>query len=218
MAKAETRTAERSRLAASIANVTQVEGDLRAARDAADKASDRVWSAQARLAELRERPDNSHADTAAAFLAAMNEGRDAGVAELEAPAKARETEKSEIEREIEALSIARRVFDDAVKEGENFVWLAQRRLTDAVAEVMRAEADIAGLIAKAEAAQVEAIAHRSALLQLERLLPPGEERSSITKFLLRPLESANFASHPAARAISAAFEDLSKDADAPLPA
>ena len=144
----------------------------------------------------------------------MNAGRDAGVAELEAPAKTRETEEAEIEREIEALGVARRVFDVAVKEGENFVWLAKRRVTDAVAEVMRTETDIAGLIAKAEAAQVEAIAHRSALLQLERLLPPGEERSSIAKFLLRPFESANFASHPAARAISAAFEDLSKDADA----
>ena len=95
-----------------------------------------------------------------------------GGAELFTLAKARETEEAEIEREIEALRIARRVFDGAVKEGENFVWLAKRRLTDAVADVIRTETDITRLIAKAEAAQGEALAHRSALAQLASAASP----------------------------------------------
>ena len=68
----ETRSAEREALAAAIANVARTEADLQTARDAADKACDRLWRAQARLAELRERPDNSSADIAAAVI------RDAG--------------------------------------------------------------------------------------------------------------------------------------------
>ena len=78
----ETRSAERYALAAAIANVARTEADLRAARDAADKACDRFGALKRDLLSCESGPTTRTADTAAAFLAAMNEGRDASVAEL----------------------------------------------------------------------------------------------------------------------------------------
>jgi predicted nucleic acid-binding Zn-ribbon protein len=74
------RSPARVALAASLAEHENAERDLRAAREAVDKARERAWSAQDRLAALQERPAEATANPASVFIAAMQVGREASVA------------------------------------------------------------------------------------------------------------------------------------------
>jgi hypothetical protein len=214
----EPRSPQREALAAAIANVAQAESDLRVARSAAGKARDRAWAAQDRLEALREEHQAATDDPAGAFIAAMQEGREAGVAELEAPTKTREAAESDVQREIDALMATRAALDKAIPDREKALADAKNKLAGAVAEVIRSEVDVAALLAEAEAVAADTVSRRSALYQLQSLLPPtSEEKAAIGQFLSRLWLRQEGSRHPAAQAITAARDALMRDADAELP-
>ena len=214
------RSPQRLALAAAIANVAQAEDDLRVARSAAGKARDRAWAAQDRLEVLREEHQAATDDPAGVFIAAMVGGRDAGVLELEAPTKSRADAEAEIQREINALKATREALDKAIPEREKALAAAKNKLTGAVSEVIRSEVDVATLLAECDAVTQDLVARRSALLTLQSLLPPSEEKSGVDQFMarlfLRPEATGEYLRHPAAAAISAARDTLMRDADVAL--
>ncbi len=114
----EPRSPQREALASAIANLGRAEDDLRLARAAAGKVRDRAWAAQDRLEALRSEHQTAPANPAGAFIAAMREGRDAGVAELVAPTKTREVAEADIQREIDALTTTRAALDRAIPDRE----------------------------------------------------------------------------------------------------
>jgi hypothetical protein len=212
------RSPARVALATAIAEHADAERDLLVAREAVDKARERAWSAQDRLAALQERPAEATANPATAWLAAMKEGREASVLELEGSGDARKAEETAIQGEIEALRKTRAALDAVVVEREGAIAYAKGKVKDAVAEVLRSETDVGALIKEAEEAAANIVARRSMLMQLRSLLPAGAEKSAIDTFLARPwlLHELNgaFVSHPAALAVSGTRDALMQDADA----
>jgi hypothetical protein len=214
----ESRSPEREVLARAIASLAQAESDLQAARGAVTSALERTWDAQDRLGALREEHRSATDGPAGVFIAAMQGGRQASAAELEAPSKTREAAEADIQREIEALRMTRAALDTEVVERAEVLSRAKLTLDGAVAEVLRSELDVATLLAEAEAATADIIARRCALIQLQSLLPASEEKAAIDRFLARLFLRAEreFACHPAAQALAAAAEALKRDADAAL--
>jgi predicted nucleic acid-binding Zn-ribbon protein len=214
------RSPQREALASAIADHANAVRDHLAAREAVEKARERVWSAQDRLAALQERPAYATGNPAVAFIAAMQEGREASVGELEGPAKTREAEEAEIAAEIEALQKTRAALDAAVIEREGPIAYAKGKVRDAVAQVLRSEVNVAALLTEAEAVEADIIARRCALMQLASLLSPCAEKTALDTFLARPwIAPANhlsFSFHPEAQALAAAAEALKRDADAAL--
>jgi predicted nucleic acid-binding Zn-ribbon protein len=214
------RSPARVALATAIAEHSTAERDLRAAREAVEKARDRQWDAQHRLAALQERPAEATANPATAFISAMQAGRDADVAELSEPKNARAAEEADIQGEIEALRKTRAALDAFIVEREGATVNAKGRVKDAVAEVLRSETDVSRLLKEASAVASDIVARRCELLQLRSLLPLGDEKKAIDSLLARPwliheLNNA-YVSHPAAQAVSRAHAALMRDADAPL--
>jgi predicted nucleic acid-binding Zn-ribbon protein len=214
------RSAARAALADCIAEHDHAERDLRAAREAVDKARKRAWDAQDRLAAAHARPAEATGDPAAAFIAAMHEGREASVADLNGPANTREAEEAEMASEIQALQKTRAALDETVMERESAVVRTRNHLKDAVAEVLRIETDVARLLKEAETVTADIVARRCALLKLQSLLPASAEKTAIDLFLARPwlLQEFGgaFVSHPAAQSVSRAHNALTHDADAAL--
>jgi predicted nucleic acid-binding Zn-ribbon protein len=211
----------RAALAAAIAEHANADRDLRTAHEAVDKARQRAWDAQDRLAAAHARPADATGDPATAFIAGMQEGRNAGVAELVAPTKTREAAETDIQQEIDALTKTRAALDESVRERESAAVRTRNDVKGAAAEVLRVETDVGALINEAEAAAADIVARRCALLQLQSLLPPSQEKKGIDSFLAHPwlahqLNGA-FVSHPAAQSVSLAHDALLRDADAELP-
>jgi hypothetical protein len=211
------RSPARAALATAIAEHANAERELLAAREAVEKARDRQWDAQHRLAALQERPAEATANPAMAFISAMQAGRDADVAEL-SPVNTRADEEAAIQDEIDALRKTRAALDTAVVEREAAISYTKVAVKDAVVEVLRGETDVARLLKEAEAEAATIVARRCELLQLRSLLPAGVEKSEIASFLARPwlLHELNgaYVSHPAALAVSGTRDALMQDADA----
>ncbi|MGO9770417.1 MAG: hypothetical protein ACLPSW_12845 [Roseiarcus sp.] len=213
----EPRSPQREALASAIANLGRAEDDLRLARAAAGKVRDRAWAAQDRLEALRSEHQTAPANPAGAFIAAMREGRDAGVAELVAPTKTREVAEADIQREIDALTTTRAALDRAIPDREKALSAAKSKLAGAVAEVLRSETDVPRLLKEAEAVAADIVAQRAMLMQLRSLLPAGAEKSAIESFIARPwLVNELNGQHPTGQAVRAAYEALLRDADAAL--
>jgi hypothetical protein len=214
------RSPVRVALAASIAEHANAERDHRAAREAVDKAREIAWNAQDRLAAMKARPAEATADPAAAFITAMQVGRQASVADLEGPAKAREAEEDAIQGEIESLTKMRVALDAAVIERESAIIAAKGKITDAAAQVLRSEIDVARLLEEAEAATADIVGRRCELLQLQSLLPASDERAAIDSFIARPWliheHDRTHSAHQAAQAVTASRDALMRDADAKL--
>ncbi len=214
------RSPQREALASAIANVAQAEDDLRVAREAVDKARERPLDAQDRLAALQEQHAGATHNHATAFLAAIQDGREPSVEEIEGPAKSREAEEAEVLREIETLAKTRAALDEVIPAREKALATAKSKLTGTVAEVIRSETDVATLLAEAEAATADLTSRRSALITLQSLLPQSEEKAAVDLFLsrlfLRPEATGEYLHHPASQAITAAREALMRDPDAAL--
>jgi hypothetical protein len=214
------RSPQREALAAAIANAERAEADAKAAREAAVKARDRKWEVDDRLEALRQQHQAAPISPAEAYIAATRAGHDVGLAELEAPTKARAAAEADLQREIDALTKTRHILEEAASNLGEVISATKRKVEEAVAEVLRSEVDAAPLLAEAEAAQSVVVKRRCALIQLASLLPHGEEKAKIDRFLGRQWLSAvgvpGFAHHPAAQAIAASREALMRDADAAL--
>jgi chromosome segregation ATPase len=214
------RSPARLALASRIAEHANAERDHRAAREAVDKARERAWDAQDRFAALQARPSEATANPATAFIAAMQAGREADVAEIEGPAKQRESEEAVIQAEIDALTKTRAALDAAVTERESAVTHAKGKIKDAAAEVIRSEADIPRLLREAEAVAADIVSRRCELLELQSMLHASDERAAIDSFLSRPWllheHNRTHSAHQAAQAVTASRDALMRDADAKL--
>jgi hypothetical protein len=211
------RSPARVALSVAIAEYADAERDLRAAREAVDKARQRAWDAQDRLVSLGGRPADATSNPAVAWLAAMKEGREASVAELEGPANTRRAAETAIQCEIEALRKTRAALDEAVTEREGAITYAKGKVKDAVAEVLRVEINVVALLKEAEAVAADIVARRCVLLKLQALLPPSDEKRAVDDFLARPWlmheRDRTHSNHPAAQAVSLAHDALMQDAD-----
>jgi hypothetical protein len=214
------RSPQRLALAAIIANLARAEADAKAAREAAAKARDRKWELDDRLDALRQQHQAAPISPAEAYIAASRAGHDVGLAELEAPIASRAAAEADLQREIDALTKTRNILEEAASKLGEVIPATKRKVEESVAEVLRSEIDAAPLLAEAEAAQSVVVEKRCALMQLASLLPHGDQKETIDRFLgrqwLLPVGVPGFAHHPAAQAIAASREALMRDADAAL--
>ncbi len=183
------REAVRAALAAAIERRDDILERLGAMRDAADRASQAIWGAQARLDEVK-------VSTEAARDAQIERFVTGETALAQRPVREARAAEADVEDDIEAARAAVEKIRQQIGELERASFLAQLRVTDAVGEVMRNGA--VGVIAEAAAL---------------------EERLSGVRAIISFVSSSGAASfdHPALAPWRAAYEALLHDASAALP-
>lgn len=200
------------RHAAALDAVKRVEQAHEAARETVFRLMDVLKAAEAALKEAQ----------------AGGNARLAAIALGEADGNAVDVEAA-VQQATADLDVARRTraaLEQRAEREAAEVERAREAIDKAVADVVRSEADVAKLLAKAKAIQTDLIARRVEL----RFLYNGflEERGSeLRQFLLfeqhlpagrGQAERGNFDIHPAADPWKASIAALREDADAPLPA
>ena len=216
---ASSRDGSREALAAAIDDEAVARKNLDDARSAAEKARGLVWAAEDRLAALRE--DAAQAQPAGALIASLAAGN-ADIAELERPQVETSAKLEGAEQEVSAWRRAREAADNEIAPREKALQKAQRRIKDAVEEVMRT-VDIDAIIARAERARDTLIAERCRLAQICEALPWfSEERKAVESFLSHPFlaheAGDGWKDHAAVEPWRAAVDALHRDPDAALPA
>jgi hypothetical protein len=213
------RDASREVLAAAISDVEVARKNLDDARAAAAKAEECVWSAADKVAALRE--SAAQARPADAIVAALAAGA-VDVAELDRPQAETRAKIEGAESELSAWRRALAAAEAAIPVRENALDWCQRRLRDAVSEVVRT-ADIDAMLASAEQARDVLIAHRAELMQIQSSLPwLSPEQKKIDGFLSSPFllheSTGGWREHPVVAQWRNAFDQLHVDCDTTLPA
>ena len=191
---ASARDPARDALAAAIDDEAVARKNLDDARSAADKARGLVWSSEDRLTALREAAANER--PADAIVAALAAGQ-LDVAVLDRPQAESSAKLEGAEQEVSAWRRAREAADTEIAPREEALEKAQRRVKQAVAEVMRT-VDVGALLEAAERTQERLVAERARLLQLRALLPSfSAEQRAIDSFLARPILAHENGTHGA---------------------
>ncbi|MGB5083530.1 MAG: hypothetical protein WBO09_02760 [Methylocystis silviterrae] len=209
----------REALGDAIADAETARKNLDDARAAAAKAEEQVWAASDRVTALRE--NAAQARPADAIVAALAAGNTA-IAEIDRPAAETRAKIEGAESELAAWRRAREAAEAAIPVRENAHEWAQRRVKDAVAEVMRT-ADIDALIASAERARDTLVEQRCQLMEISEALPHfSPERKAVEAHLshafLMHEATGGWREHPVVAPWRNAFDQLHVDASAPLPA
>jgi predicted nucleic acid-binding Zn-ribbon protein len=212
----------RAALAAAIADAETARRNLEIARVAAGNAENQVYEARGKLEAMRERePANGASpDRILEVLAAA--GSEFDVNALEMPGEDARREEAKVENEIAAWGRARDVAEQAIPDRQLAVERAERKVEIAARRVICADIDVGRLVAEAEEAATSIVEKRIILLHLMRLLPDGDDRKAIEKFMARPWLSHEFSgawqNHPVIAPYRAIYAALMRDASAPVPA
>jgi type I site-specific restriction endonuclease len=201
---------ERSLLRQAIADAETAQHNLADAQSAASKAEDRVYDANHCLAALRE--SNVTAGFPEAFISRLASGAEVDVLALDRPAAECRAKIDVAEQELVAWRGVHEAAKTAIQDRERLVPILEHKVAEAARDVIRNSEAVARLMDGLAAMQDDVARRRGALhfLMSKQLLPEGA-KESVARIL-----RADFDSHLDTEWQSA-FDDLKRDADAPLP-
>jgi hypothetical protein len=181
-----------------------------------------MYEAIGKLDELRlvEPATGASQDHVLEALAAA--GSDFNVLGLEMPDAEARAREEKAERDIAAWRRAHDIATKAIPDRQQAVERAERAVEIAARVVIGKSFDVGQMIAEAEEAAAAIVKRRIRLMHLRPFLEDVAARQAIERFLSRPwLEdeySEAWKNHPVVIADRAAYEELLRDAGAPLPA
>jgi hypothetical protein len=211
----------RAELATAIAAAESARQSLSTARTAAGNAESRLYEAIGKLEDLRKlAPGNDAAsqDHVLEALAAATPGFD--ILALSMPDADARALESKAENEIVAWRSAHQNAEKSIPDRQEAVEYADRRVDAAARAVIASSVDVGRLISEAEEAAASIVEKRIRLIYLRQLLDDEADRQAIAMFLSRPWldeGSENWKSHPVVVQHRAAYDELLRDATAPLP-
>jgi chromosome segregation ATPase len=216
------RTKARAALAAAINQHIAATADLNDARSASSKASEHLYSARTRLAELKD----THVAPASsdAVIAGIASG-DFDIATLDRPAAELHEKIERAHQDISAWERARDVAQQSIKPREEAIERAQRALHDAAINVLKESVHVAQLADELDELQERVIAKRLALkyLFLHGAIPDDDKQrveSLLNKYGSLPLANftpVEFVGHPTMKSWENTLINLMANADAAIP-
>jgi hypothetical protein len=149
-------------------------------------------------------------------------GSDFDIHTLAIPGAEARAREEKAERDLTAWRDARAVAEKAIPDRKDAVADSDREIAKAAHVVIGSTFDIGKLLSDAEAAQAAVVEKRIRLIYLRSLdLGDEAERQAIARFLetswLLHEGNESWKYHPVIVAHKAAFEELLRDAEAPLP-
>jgi hypothetical protein len=200
---------ERSLLRQVILDAETARHNLADAHSAARKAEDHVYDTKHRLAALRE--DEAKAGYPD-FISKLAAGADVDVLALDRPAAECRSRIDTAEQEVAAWRRVHEAAKAAVNDRERHVPILEHKVSESARDVIRNSEAVARLMDGLAEMQVEVGRRRAALhfLMSKQLLPEAA-KESVARIL-----RADFDSHLDTEWQSA-FDELKRDADAPLP-
>jgi predicted nucleic acid-binding Zn-ribbon protein len=200
----------RKALRAAIADAETARRNLEDARSAARKAEDHVYDAKHRLAALRE--DNAKAGVPEAFLSRLADDNELDVLELDRPGAECRARIDTAEQEVATWRRVHEAAKLAVNDRERHLPLLGHKVADAARDVIR-NSEAAARLMDGLAAMQDDVARRRGALQflLHKQLLPDSAKADVAHLLRADVDSHLDTEW------QAAFDDLKRDADAPLP-
>ncbi len=200
----------RAALAQAILRRDDVLKRLNAMRGAADRASEAVWDAQARL-------DAARAATAEAKDAQIESFVTGETALAQRPVREARAAETDVEDDIAVAREAVAKLKTTIEEQERALGYAERRIENAIGGVMAGA--VGGLLAEVEALEAALAAKRAVLFGFicPRLPPEAPEYAKLNMMALSESFVAPNRNHPALTPWKAAHEALLHDASAALP-
>jgi hypothetical protein len=212
----------RAELAAAITDAEASRKNLETARSASRNSEAKMYEAYGALEEARAvEPVNASQDHLEA-LAAADGAFD--IQTFGAPGAAARAKEEKAERDIAAWRHAHALAEGAIPDLKLAVEYADRAVEKAARVVMGKSFNVAQMLDEAELAAASIVEKRIELIFIRSFLLPDDDndRHPIASFLSRPWLmdecNENWKHHPVIVAHQAAFEELKRDAEAPLPA
>lgn len=229
MGKASKRDRHRAALAAAIGKLTAAERDLQVAIDAKSAASDRQDEAQERLEALRNPGEDGEGqpDLGAVFAASVRAGAPCDATVLERPAAKRKEAIERAERDVDIWTKTYEACKSAIPAKQLAVDDRNRAVQRAAADVVQNAGVTEGVLAGLADLEAQVVERRLVLHFLQsRDLIADKDKASVKRALAQTdlpgdayaASFTNWRQHPAFITLARAFEELKRDADAPLPA